>query len=162
MSKKLYKATQEIERKDEALRDLNKVYKPELKEKKGKKQGTPREKELPAIEGAKSKLESLRKKLCEVDGAGHYFSCDRDRRLGGKRDWMRREQVEQVLQLVSYGEKKVNLKGIRFTHLIKMKIDQNEIEISSCLLRRLLYDLIGLMLDGCLSLLGLGEMALII
>ena len=53
-----------------------------------------------------SVLGMMRKELGELGGAGHYFGNDK----GRVRKWMGEKEVKKVLQLLSLGEKKINLK----------------------------------------------------
>jgi hypothetical protein len=56
------------------------------------------------------KLEELRMELGEFGGAGHYFGKDQLK----VRDSMEEEGLKKVLELLSLGEKKVNLKEREF------------------------------------------------
>ena len=57
-----------------------------------------------------SKLEKLRMELGELGGAGHFFGNDIMIENGGARNPMEDKDLKKVLQLLSLGEKKVNLK----------------------------------------------------
>ena len=59
-------------------------------------------------------LEKMRKELGEKGGAGHFWRNDREIVHGGERNWMEQAELEKVLRLLSFGEKKINLKEKEF------------------------------------------------
>ena len=50
----------------------------------------------------------------EKGGAGHFWRNDRWIGNGGERDEMEQAELEKVLRLLSFGEKKINLKEKEF------------------------------------------------
>ncbi|CBY15862.1 unnamed protein product [Oikopleura dioica] len=70
---------------------------------------------LPALSGVceivnRLFLEKMRNEIGEISGAGHFWRNDRGIGRGGERDWMEGAELEKVLRLLSFGEKKINLK----------------------------------------------------
>ena len=68
-------------------------------------------------------LETMRKELGAIGGAGHFFEDDREIWKGGVRDEVDGTKIRKVLKLLSLGERKVNLKGWGFFLYFTMRID---------------------------------------
>ena len=64
-------------------------------------------------------LDLLRNKIGELGGAGHYFQKNRRLSNGGARDKMKKEEIVEVLRLLSLGEERVNLKEWKFLIFLK-------------------------------------------
>ena len=62
-------------------------------------------------------LDMMRKKLGELGGAGHYFENDGHE----VRDSMEKKDLKKVLQLLSLGEKRINLKEKEFRDFLNVK-----------------------------------------
>ena len=62
-------------------------------------------------------MEKLRNELGEIGGAGHYFGND----TRFTRDSMEEKELEKVLQLLSLGEKRINLKEREFRAILSEK-----------------------------------------
>ena len=68
-----------------------------------------------------SELEKLRNELGEKGGAGHFWGNDKMIGTGGVRNWMGEKELKKVLQLLSLGEKRINLKEREFRAFLNEK-----------------------------------------
>ena len=69
----------------------------------------------------KNELRKLRDELGELGGAGHFFGNDKEGWFGGDREPMGEEELKMILQLLSFGEKKINLKEREFRAIFSEK-----------------------------------------
>ena len=70
--------------------------------------------QLKTDEGNNDELEKLRNELGEIGGAGHFWGNDKGTGAGGVRNWMGEKELKKVLQLLSLGERTINLKEREF------------------------------------------------
>ena len=68
-----------------------------------------------------NELRSLRNELGELGGVGHFFGNDKGTWFLGDREPMEDRQLKNILQLLSLGEKKINLKEREFRAIFSEK-----------------------------------------
>ena len=66
-------------------------------------------------------LEKMRNEFGEIGGAGHFWGNDTWIGYGGVRNWMGEKELKKVLQLLSLGEKRINLKEREFRAFLNEK-----------------------------------------
>ena len=91
----------------------------EKQKSRAKNQG--REIQQTTTEEKNDELENMRNELGELGGAGHFWGNDAWKRNGGERDMMEEKELKKVLQLVSLGQKRINLKEREFRAFLNEK-----------------------------------------